>query len=105
MSTASAAQARFMVTAVQLALALLERGRARRVLGRIVEGLAVGAAFADREGTGRPGLASRIACRRSANVSANTNSARRCATAVETIKIPSPEASGANLRGEDVSTW
>jgi hypothetical protein len=25
-------------------------------------------------------------------VSASTNSARRCATAVETIKIPSPEA-------------
>jgi len=27
-----------------------------------------------------------------ANVSANTNNARRCAAAVETIKIPSPEA-------------
>jgi hypothetical protein len=28
-------------------------------------------------------------------VSANRNSARRCAAAVETIKIPSPEASPA----------
>src|SRR5436305_2785980 len=39
------------------ALALLERSRARRFLGRIVKGLAIGAAFADRERAGRPCLA------------------------------------------------
>ena len=36
-------------------------------------------------------------------VSARTNSARRCAAAVETIKIPSPEAAGAESSREGVS--
>jgi hypothetical protein len=33
------------------------------------------------------------------------NSARRCAMAVETIKIPSPEAVGAESSREGVETW
>src|SRR5215470_3999760 len=39
-----------------LALALLQRGNARSVLARIIIGLTIGAALADREGAGGPGL-------------------------------------------------
>src|SRR4030095_5063640 len=39
-----------------LAFALLQRGDARRVLARIIIGLAIGAALADRERAGSPGL-------------------------------------------------
>jgi len=54
MSTENAAQARFMVSAVHLAL--LKGCRARLGFASIVIGLAVGAVFADSEGPGRPRL-------------------------------------------------
>ncbi len=55
MSTASAAQARFMVTVVEQSPLHCLRAAAQRVgLAGIVESLAVGAAFADGERAGGP---------------------------------------------------
>ena len=93
MSTASAAQARFMVTALQLPLHCFSAAAAPQ-LCRIIESLAKSAAFADRECARRSTRRRRPEAKNKTR--AKTKIARRCAALRSNNQNPSPEAT----RGE-----
>ena len=78
------------------ALALLARRGARAGLAGIIIGLAVGAAFADRERARRPGFGDESRC---GEHQCQRKNEQRAAlrSGVETIKIPSPEAKSAQI--------